>query len=112
MSEIVEVIIANGQSLSGAADLREGYVVEIVMPGAWTAADLTFQVSDDNSTFKDVYDTAGELAITTADVNRRIKLSPDDLLGACYLKVRSGTSGTPVAQAAERVIGLKIRKIV
>ena len=59
-----------------------------------------------------MYDTTGELAVTVADASRRIKLSPDTLLGDGYLKVRSGTSGTSVAQAAERVIGLKIRKIV
>jgi hypothetical protein len=108
-----QATIANGQSLSGAADVREGYVVEIVMPAAWTAAGLTFQLGDDETVLQDVYDAAGEYAIDAAVVgaNRRIKIPPSKLLGGGYLKVRSGAAGAPVAQGAERVIGLKLRPI-
>lgn len=103
--------IANGASLSGAVDLGikdSGHkVVGIVMPAAWTAANLTFQASSDNSTFNDLYDDNGtELNINAAQA-RAIGLRKDqsDVLGRWrFIKVRSGTTGTPVNQNAARTV--------
>ncbi len=39
--------IPSGQSLSAEVDLGANSLVGIAMPAAWTAADLTFQVSSD-----------------------------------------------------------------
>lgn len=98
--------IANGESLSGAVDLGDGILTRIEMPAAWTAAGLTFQVSADNSTWLDLYDDAGSEVSVTADASQAMRVDFADWIGVRYLKARSGTSGTPVNQGAERVLSL------
>src|SRR3712207_558724 len=99
------VTIASGQSLSDAAYVHRKCLVGIIMPAAWTAASLTFQVSDDGTTYRDFYSTSGEYS-ASAGVDRQIILSPNDWAGAQHVKVRSGTAGAPVNQGAQRVLKL------
>ena len=115
------VTIANGASLSDAAACayKAGpagsgsyeSLVGIVMPGTWTAANLTFQASNDNSTFTDLYNAAGTEVTVTAAASRWIAIDPADFAGVAYLKVRSGTSGSAVNQGANRTIGLVLRAV-
>lgn len=99
--------IANGQSLSAAVELVDGAsIVGIVMPAAWTTAVLTMQMSHDDSTYNNVYDSLGNEATIQAGASRYIVLNPSDYIGADALKIRSGTSGSPVNQDAERRIVL------
>jgi alkyl hydroperoxide reductase subunit AhpF len=103
----VTATIANGQSLSGEADLGEGRVlVGIIMPAAWTAAVLTFQAGAATGVVANVYQFGGEVSYTV-DASRYIALQ--DVMhfyGARYVHVRSGTAAAAVAQGAERVITL------
>lgn len=95
------VSIANGASLSGVVDLGDGAVAGIIMPAAWTAASLTFQVSRDGTTFYDLYSGATEYSVTgVADVYQA--LDPNIFRGVRYVKVRSGASAAAVAQGAAR----------
>lgn len=94
--------IANGQSLSDAIDLGERRAVRIVMPAGWTAAALTFQSSYDGTTFNDLYDESGNEVSYTVAAGRSVRLPVGDWLGVRYLKIRSGSSGTPVNQGAAR----------
>ena len=103
--------IANGGSLSAAIDLNERTPVALLMPAAWTAADVTFQASLNNTTFYNVYDEAGSEYTLTVDVDQYIILDPVDLAGARYIKIRSGTGGATQAQGAERIIGLVVREL-
>lgn len=97
--------IANGASQSNVVDLEGGALVGINMPAAWTAANLTFLSSEyKDGTFDPVYDTAGTEVTVTAAASRNINISPDGFRGMRYMKIRSGTSGTPVNQGAERII--------
>lgn len=101
--------IANGASLSGAVDLGAGAVLAaIYMPAAWTAASLTFQASADGVTYVDVYDDGDVEYEIAAAASRSIKVSLEDFIGVRYLKVRSGTTATPVAQGASRSIVLVV----
>lgn len=96
--------IANGASLSGAVQIDPDTVpVAIQMPAAWTAAALTFQGSADGVTYGDLYDGGTELNIATA-ANRLVHLDWTKFVGLRYLKIRSGTSGTPVNQGADRAL--------
>ena len=106
----VTATIAINTSLSAAVELKGADVLRIAMPAAWDAADLTFQVSDDaGTTFRNVYWDWGPEMVVDADVSMTIELSPFvGLHNIDQLKVRSGTAGTPVAQAAERVILLAV----
>lgn len=103
--------IANGQSLSGAVDLGGRVVAGIVMPDTWTAAGLTLQASVDGVTYADVYDSGGDEVEIAADAAVFIALDPSLFAGMRFLKIRSGTSGTPVNQGGARILTLSLREI-
>jgi len=108
VSEAIETTtatIANGASLSGVIDLGGRKLVAIVMSGSWTAASLTFQASPDGVTYYDVYDGATERAVVVA-ASYYSALAIGNWIGFRYLKIRSGTTGTPVNQGGARVLTL------
>jgi hypothetical protein len=107
-----DVTIASGASLSGAARLPNGHcLVGIVMPAAWTAANLTFQASEDGAAYANLYDKNGTEITVTAAASRYIELSPSDWCAVPFLKVRSGTAASAVNQAAARTITLVTRPV-
>lgn len=102
----VSATIANGASLSAAIDLGDSRALAaIVMPASWTTANLTFQASPDGTSYFDLYDGGAERSVT-ASTSRVIAVTIVDWLGLRYLKIRSGTSGTPVTQGADRTLTL------
>lgn len=103
--------IANGASLSDSLDLNERTIVGLLMPAAWTAADITFSVSWDNTTFYDLTEADGTEHTFTVTVDQHIIADPVNFAGVRYLKVRSGTSAVPAAQGAERLIGVLVREV-
>lgn len=113
------VTIASSASLSDAVNFVDGSLFYqerpalcgIIMPGTWTTADLTFQASEDGSTFNDLYDELGAEVTVTAAASRYIRLSPADWARIRHLKVRSGTSGSAVAQGGDRTITLLLRPV-
>lgn len=110
---VLTATIADGASLSGAVHVDGRSIVGIQMPGTWTSADLTFQVSADGATYGNVYTTAGvELTATNGSATSRyIVLDPLNFLGANYIKVRSGTSGSAVNQSgAARALSVVVRE--
>ena len=99
--------IASSASLSGAVQARGLVLTAIAMPDGWDAASITFQSSSDSgTTWVDLYDETGEVEVSTTGADRVIALNQTPFLGLEYLKVRSGTTGTPVNQTAERAITL------
>lgn len=108
LRDFVTVTIANGASLSDVAALGGMTLVGIIMPATWTAADLTFQASHDNSTFNNVYDADDAEVTVEADASRYIQIAPTAYLGMNYLKVRSGTTGSPVNQGGARSVILVV----
>lgn len=100
------VTIASGQSLSDAIDLSDYSVVGVLMPTAWTAANLTFQGSVDGSTFGNLIEKAGIELEVVAAISYLIPLSSSAFEPCRYLKIRSGTSSAAVNQAASRTIQL------
>jgi hypothetical protein len=96
--------IASGASLSDAVELDGSALVGVVMPSAWTAANLTIQASHNDSTFNNVYDELGTEKTIIASTSRYIVLNPADFAGSDSIKIRSGTAGTPVNQAAARSV--------
>ena len=100
--------IANGASLSGALDLGSMRLAGVLMPAAWTAAGLTFQASYDNVTYFNVFGDAAEYAVASAaaSVNNFVAVDRTKFASVRFIKVRSGTSGTPVNQGAQRLLPL------
>jgi hypothetical protein len=107
----IPVTIASGQSLSGEAPLGDGTLCGIAMPAAWTAAGLSFQASvDGGTTWLEMQSISAALAVTAAQ-GQYIALDPAVWRGINDIKVRSGTSGSAVAQAADRVLTLITRRM-
>ncbi len=111
---VKEVTIASGASLTPEIDLFDssgelGRLEIIQMPATWTAANLTFQIADaSGGTFNNQYDDEGNEAVVVADASRSIDINSDITKGMRYIKIRSGTSGTPVNQGAARTLKLHI----
>jgi hypothetical protein len=102
-------LISNGTSLSPAVDLGLQCLVRIDMPAAWTTAALTFQVSVDGVTYRNLYDYSGNeftVVSTVALANRAITVVIVDWLSVRFIKVRSGTSASPVNQGQDSSVGL------
>lgn len=103
-------LIANGASLSSSINLTASRLVVITMPAAWTAANLTFQISYDCTNYADLYDATGTEYTVTAAASRAILITAADFIGIQCFKIRSGTTGVPVNQAADRTLNLVIMK--
>jgi hypothetical protein len=105
--------IASGASLSDAQKV-DGKLVGLQIPAAWTAAAITFSVSQDGTTYMDMWNTslgtAVEVTVASAGIptasTRFLALNLSDFVGVNFVKIRSGTSAAAVNQAASRSIGL------
>lgn len=105
--------ILSGASLSGAIALGVQVLVGIQMPAAWTAASLTFQVSIDNGvTWTNLFDDGGnEVTLApTSPAGKYLATDPSAFAGITFLKIRSGTNGSPVTQLGDRAFTLVTRK--
>ena len=114
---ILPVIIDSGEAVSHAADLsafalnKDNFrLFGIIMPAAWTTANLTFQASFDSGlTWIDIMDALGTEYTVTAGTSRYIPVDPTPFSAIPMLKIRSGTASTPVDQTEERTLALILR---
>ena len=114
--------IAISTSLSPSFSLNGAFaIVGIIMPAAWDAADLTFQISMDPlvgtpadatpTNFYNVYDDSGGEVTVTASTSRAMMLSQNVLIAGNHYKIRSGTAGSAVAQTAARTLTVIYRRV-
>ena len=81
--------------------------VSLKMPASWTAGDLTFQGSYDDSDYDDLYKIDGtKYTITTPAAGSMILIPPVDLSGVPFLKLVCAN-----AQGADRVLTLALRYV-
>lgn len=106
---VIPAIIANGASLSDGIRLGRGALSRIVMPAEFTGTALTFQTSYDGVTFNNLFNHEGTEYSVVAAAGRSIIVPMVDFLGVRVLKIRSGTSAAPTAQAAERAFQLVVQ---
>lgn len=107
-ANILQVTIANAASLSDAAHIGAGTLVGIQLPTI-DSASLSFQGSYDGVTYVEVVDASGNAVAYQASTGAVYIKAPADLVGVPYLKVRSGTVGSPVAQTPAAVITLIVK---
>jgi hypothetical protein len=110
------VTIAISGTLSAAIDVGEGGLVAIQMPSGWDAAALTFKASNDlGGTYADVFDGSTGLVLTVASTaaaaSQYIVLNAGTFAGIRYLKIQSGTTGSPVTQTAARTLKTMVRRL-
>jgi hypothetical protein len=109
-------VIALSGNLSGAIDLGDGGLVALQMPSGWDTGGLSFQASSDlGGTYADVY-TSTSLGVSTeltigAAASEYIALNASVFAGMRYIKIRSGTTGSPVTQTAARTIKTMVRRL-
>lgn len=105
----VDVTFVQTSTVAGAVDLFGLELKAIEMPASWVTADITFQASQDCSTYSDLYGSDGyEYAIETA-ASRYVIVPEEDFSGLRCLKIRSGTTGTPVTQTTSIDLTLIVR---
>ena len=82
-----------------------GDKIGVLVPTGWSAADMTFQVSHDRVTFRDLYGYDGSAvteATSTVTANTAISLAgiAEHIAPFQWARIRSGVSATPVNQGA------------
>lgn len=111
-------IPAGATGLSNEVNIGEKVLVGIIMPTAWTAAAITFAAADGRGgtqgvvkTFFPLQDESGtEVKITSPAASTFVTITRSNVMnGVSLLKLRSGTSGTPVDQTTSRVLTLVLR---
>jgi len=98
------VTIAESAHLSGAIDMRDYSGGILVMPAAWTTADIGFHISDAiDGTFVPLKDHDDAYVVVDApDVDTAFELPPE-IFGAHFVKLWSTDgAGANTAQAAAR----------
>src|SRR5262245_40660760 len=90
--------ITSGQAVSSAVAMGGTSLAGVQTPAAWDAANITIQVSADGVTWGDLWSPSAEVVLTMAAA-RMNAASPYRMP---FMRFRSGTSGTPVNQTANR----------
>lgn len=104
--------IAASASLSNIIGVGRRLVTGIEMPSGWTTADLTFTGASPGGTHNPILDSDGNELTVSAAASKFVSLTSaemDLLSGAAEIKVRSGTSGSPVVQVAARDLKLVLK---
>lgn len=97
---------AGATGLSEVVNLSGLLLARIDMPATWQAANLTFQVANDGATFGNVHKDGIEYTVIAAQALRLMIPASDGVALQGSLKIRSGTSGSPVNQTTDRVLTL------
>lgn len=92
-------------SVSEIVDVRDIILDRLVMPAAWDAASITFSTSEDGVALQSLHDGGTEVSLPVAP-DRSVVLPRDLFRTVRYIRLRSGTPATPVAQLAARAITL------
>src|SRR3990167_8245956 len=96
-------------SLSDVVDVSGVLVTGLVVPSSWDSANLTFQGGFGAGALWDIYTSAGAEWIVTAVAGKLAAIDPTSVACANFIRIRSGTAGSPVTQSAQRQIILAVR---
>lgn len=108
----VPVTIADGESLSGAADLTgRGTPVAVITDADWDTNAMTFQGSVDGVLYSDLRVAGVEVSIAGVVASSLEPLDPQQMLACQHLRVRSGTSVAPVNQVGDTVVTIVCRPV-
>jgi hypothetical protein len=103
--------IANGTAVSEAFEMSNHAGGIVLMPAAWTAASIGFQVSDSPSgTYYPLYDDGGTLVQISGPAVDNAYSIPAEVFGAAWVKLWS-QDGAAVDenQGAERTLGVILK---
>lgn len=103
--DLTAVIPASGTT-SAAVDTHGTSIVGYILPATFTGTAITFEVSNDNSSFYSLYNTDGTEISHTVAQNTAVGISPLDFAGWRFIKFVSGST-----EAAERTIAIQTRPL-
>jgi hypothetical protein len=118
-AKLIPVTFAAGTSVSNAALPGDHVVCGFIVPAAWTAAALSYLVSDDSGvTFNALFDDGGvELTIPSAVMvgaaarnPGRVSTDPSAFASVVRLQLRSGLSTAAVNQVSAVTLYIVTRK--
>jgi len=89
-----------GQSQTNSVLMNENTLVGLTVTGSYLAAsEITFLVSDDNSSFYPMYDSSSdEVSLTTGSYARSYSLDAESFFAWDYVKARQGNSASALNQ--------------
>lgn len=109
--EKITATIDQNNALSHSIDLGGLRLFSVTLPSEWTDASLSFQSSYDGGvTWHDVFKESTEYSIT-ANAGNDCNVDVQRFASIPMLRVRSGSSITPVNQESARSIGLVLRSV-
>jgi hypothetical protein len=107
VTTVNDAVIALNGSLSNAIEIGAVDAIGLVMPAAMDGTAITFAVCDTlGGTYVPLYDDFGSEVTVTYATSRAVALSGvlASLFPWKFIKIRTGTVGTPVVQTAARTI--------
>lgn len=107
----ITVVILNGQSLSAAFDLGGNTLLAVRVPAGFLGSVLTFQTSDDQVTYDNLYDDGGFEVPATAAASRDVSLAAikHDIAHIRFGKIRAGSAAAPTVQNQDITLTLHVR---
>lgn len=108
---VIGAEINNNEAISGSVDLGGFSLIALEMPELWAGTQVTFQCKAERSQtsaesiedWDNVYDSAGNELTVTVAANRVVTDIPE-LAPLRFIRIRSGTSTTPVNQSPSKQI--------
>jgi hypothetical protein len=101
------VTIASGQTKSNAVHLRGNSLLGFALPSTFDGTEVSFEVSQDGSTFYPLYDEDGDQILLTVAASRAYEINAGRFAAWTYMKFVAGT-----AQATtDTVIPVGIREV-
>jgi len=106
------ITLSTAGTQATATPLEEYVPFAIQMSTAITGTTLSFQVSQDESNYFNMFSsTGGEVTVTVAASRYVVITDPERFIGIKSLKVRAGTSTGTSTQAAARTLYLITRAL-
>ena len=110
----VSLTIPAGQTMSSAVDCSGFSILRIHIPSVWTSAPLTFQLSADGVTFRDMYHAASgpgdfasyEVSVPNPVPGSVIVMPAGAGAGIAFVRFRSGNHVTQIRQPADATFEL------
>jgi hypothetical protein len=103
--------IASGAAVTEAFDMSNHAGGIVMMPAAWTAANIGFQVAEtEGATYYPLYDDAGDIVEIASPAVDNAYSIPAEVFGAAWVKLWSQDgAASDTNQAAARTIGLILK---
>lgn len=107
----VVTIPVGATGISGIVSIGPNEIVGYQIGPDWQAADITLQASVDGATFGEVKASTDASAYTLKAAANTYYELPVRLVVGPYIKIRSGTSASPVNQTTAATVTLVLRAL-